>query len=105
VIRAIGQFEPKERKRRKAKERTESGTFTVRELSERFRVNQTKVLSWLRSGELIGVNVAASTISRPNWRITAEAVAMFEKSRSSVPLPKVERRRVTRTASGFVEYF
>jgi hypothetical protein len=57
----------------------------------------------LRSGELVGVNVAADPAARPMWRFSAEAVEAFERRRSSAPTPKPARRR--RRQTNEVDYF
>jgi len=68
-------------------------TFTVRDIAERLRVDQHKVLSWIASGELTARNVAASTASRPSWRITSDDLTAFLDARASRPRPQPSRRR------------
>lgn len=60
-----------------------SVTFSTAELAERYGVNISKVGEWIRNGELRALNVA-QTINghRPRYRITAEAVAEFERRRT-----------------------
>jgi hypothetical protein len=67
--------------------------FSVADLCRRWKVGQGKIHGFLRRGELVGVNLAANTSARPQWRITAEAVKDFERRRTSAPPPKPERRR------------
>jgi hypothetical protein len=67
--------------------------FTVTDLCRRWRIGPDKIRSFLRRGELVGVNVAASLSGKPQWRITAESVERSERRRSSVPPPKPPRRR------------
>jgi hypothetical protein len=69
------------------------GSYSVRQLARRWSVNPDKIRGWLRRGELQGVNVAGTLAGRPQWRITAEAVARFEACRSSTPPPKPARRK------------
>ena len=69
--------------------------FTVADLARRWRVGADKVRTFLRRGELVGVNVAADLSGRPQWRITAESVERFERRRTSVPAPKAPRRKRT----------
>jgi hypothetical protein len=65
---------------------TDRTWFTVSEIADRYRCGPEKVLGWLRSGELSGVNIAARVGGKkPRWRISAEALANFERRRSAVP--------------------
>jgi hypothetical protein len=77
--------------------------FTIRDLARRWRIGGDKIRSFLRRGELVGVNVATNVSGRPQWRITAESVERFEQRRSSAPPPRPARRRKLRT--GFVDYY
>lgn len=56
-------------------------------------VKPAKVLAWIASGELVGVNMADSPSGRPRWRISPEAIENFERRRSSQPTPKPTRKR------------
>jgi hypothetical protein len=67
--------------------------YTVADLCRRWRCGADKVRTFLRKGELVGVNVATNLSCRPQWRITAESVERFERRRSSVPPPQSTRRR------------
>ncbi len=69
-------------------------TYTVAQIAERFQVDQHKVLTWIRNGQLRAINVATSPTSlRPRWRVTADALIAFEAARSTSPAPKIARRR------------
>lgn len=77
--------------------------FTVRDLCRRWRIGPDKVRAFLRRGELVAVNVAATAVAgKPQWRVTAESVAQFETRRSSVPPPPRLRRRKRTSA---VDYY
>jgi hypothetical protein len=67
--------------------------YTVRDLAKRWRVGVAKVLGFLRRGELVGINLAGNLAAKPQWRITPEAVAAFEKRRTSAPTPKARKQR------------
>jgi hypothetical protein len=76
--------------------------YSVADLARRWRISPDKVHTFLRRGELIGVNVASNLSGRPQWRITQESVDLFERRRSSAPTPKpVRRKRV----SQIVDYY
>ncbi len=77
-------------------------TYTVPELARRWRIGRTKVLAWIRGGHLPALNLAASTVGRPRWRVSAEAVAEFERRRSGTPTPRVRKRR---QATEVIEFF
>lgn len=57
--------------------------FTPREVARARRVRPAHVLAWIRTGELQAVNVAARAGGRPRWRINADALAQFDRARSS----------------------
>jgi hypothetical protein len=67
--------------------------FSVADLTRRWRIGADKIHGFLRRGELIGINVASELSGRPQWRITPDSVAEFERRRSSRPAPPVRRRR------------
>ena len=51
-------------------------------------VNESKILGWIRNGELRGVNVAQNRNGRPRWRVSQEALDAFLAARSPQPTPK-----------------
>ena len=71
-----------------------SKTLTVKDLCERYGVNEHTVLGWIRSGELRAINVGRKAGSKkPRWRVTPEALASFELLRSHTPPPPRTRRK------------
>lgn len=69
-------------------------TRTVREVCDRYGVNEHTVLWWIRSGELRAFNVGRRPGARkPRWRITTEALEAFEAMRMVTPAPTPRRRR------------
>ena len=67
---------------------------TPADIAKALGVNRTKVLAWIRRGELRAVNVAATSGRRPRWRIAQEALDAFLIARSPTPpLHAVRRRR------------
>ena len=67
--------------------------FTVADLSKRWRIGGDKIRTFLKRGDLVGVNVAGNLSGKPQWRVTPESVEGFERRRSSAPAPKPTRRR------------
>jgi len=57
--------------------------FTVVEIAERLGVNSDKVLGWIRSGELTGINTSADKAGRPRWRIPESSFGEFLIDRQS----------------------
>ncbi len=81
-------------------------TLSPPDLARRYGCKAAKIISWIRSGELDAVNVAAKTTGRPRWRIPAAAVEAFETRRSAIPKPaKPARRRSKVNRGDWVEYF
>jgi len=67
--------------------------YTVNDLCRRWRCGPDKVRAWIKGGELSAINAAAVLSGRPQYRITPEALAAFERGRSAAPPPKPQRRR------------
>jgi predicted site-specific integrase-resolvase len=69
--------------------------LTPPKVAEQFGVAVHKIHQWISSGELVAVNVATSTSSRPVWRISDESLRAFIESRQAqppVPKPASSRR-------------
>jgi excisionase family DNA binding protein len=69
--------------------------MTVRDVCERYEISVHTVLAWIRSGELRAVNVGRHPGSKkPRWRITEEALTVFEQMRTAAPpTPRTPRRK------------
>jgi len=69
--------------------------LSVKELTERYSVNEHTILTWIKSGELKAINVGRRPgTKKPRWRITADALVTFELLRThSPPLPRTRRRK------------
>jgi hypothetical protein len=76
--------------------------WTVSDVARRYRVGEDKVRGWIRKGELRAINTAAILCAKPRWVVTAEALAEFEKRRSSEPPAKPPARRLPRSQ---VDYY
>jgi hypothetical protein len=76
--------------------------LTVRDITERYRVGQGKVLGWIARGELRAINTAASLCGKPRWVIPPEALAVFEQRRQGGPPPKPARRK---RRSALIDYY
>jgi excisionase family DNA binding protein len=77
--------------------------LTVPSIAESLGIDAGKVLGWLRSGELTGVNVAHRRDGRPRWRVSAEALEQFlQRRQSSPPAPPKSRRK---RQAGVIEFY
>ena len=47
-------------------------------------IGVSKVLGWIKSGQLDAVNCAASADGQPRWRVSREALAAFDRQRKAV---------------------
>ena len=73
-------------------------------VAERYGVDPSKVLGWIRRGELRAVNVAAHLGGRPRWRIDPADLATFEAARAAgTPSARQSRRRQRQT--GVIKFF
>jgi hypothetical protein len=70
-----------------------NGSYSVKQIAERYGVNVTKVGQWIANGQLRGINIALRPGRRPRWRILAADLAAFEAARSATPPPPPMRRR------------
>ena len=79
-------------------------TFLIpREVAERLGINVTRVLGWIRAGQLRATNISNSP-TRPRWRIKPADLDAFLESRSNKPAEpeKPSRRRNTHSVKEFV---
>ena len=67
--------------------------YSVADLCRRWKVGAEKIRTLICRGELVATNLALDISARPQWRITHESVAAFERRRSSEPASKPPRRR------------
>jgi chromosome segregation and condensation protein ScpB len=80
--------------------------LTVAEIAAERGISVDKVLQWLREGELVGVNVAQNANGKnPRWRVAPEALADFERRRSSAPPAKPSRRKQPASDSYTPKYY
>ena len=81
---------------------------TVADLMLRFAVKDTTVLGWIKSGELKAVNVGrAPGLKKPQWRISAESLAEFERSRTphAAPQPSPPKRKQRKAAADVIRFY
>lgn len=69
-----------------------NASLSTAEFARRYRIGLHKALALIARGEVAAVNVSLS--SRPQWRITPEAIADWERRRAaqSKPAPKQKRK-------------
>jgi hypothetical protein len=84
---------------------TDDIVITPPALARRYGVNVSKILHFIRCGELKALNLSTKRDGRPRWRITADAVRDFEASRSSAPPARTARRRRTHFPEHITAYF
>lgn len=78
--------------------------LSVKDLCERYGVNEHTILAWIRTGELRAFSVGRKPgAKKPRWRITAEALATFELLRTPTPPAPLTRRR--KQSSNVIEFY
>ena len=83
-----------------------STTFKPKELAERYKVSVDKILGLIHSGQLAAFDMGSKPGSqRPRFRISEEAVKLFERARAVVPPAPKPRRRRRRRDTSIKEYF
>ena len=76
----------------------------VGDIAQSWRVNESKVLGFIKTGELKAVNVATKAGGLPRWRISPADLEAFAAARSASPQQPVSRRP-RRKAGHVVEFF
>jgi hypothetical protein len=83
--------------------RINAGYLTPPAYAARIGSKPDTVIGWIRSGELLAINVASRGATRPRYRISPEAIAEFERRRSVGPLPQpIHSRRTPSAIKSFV---
>jgi len=77
--------------------------MTVPEVARLLRVRQTKVLTWVHSGRLLGFNVTTKESGRPKYRIHRKDLEDFVRLRTEVQAPRVGRPVGSRSVPKRVE--
>lgn len=78
--------------------------ISVSDIARSRGVNESKVIAWIKSGELRAVNMATCAGRLPRWRISPADLEAFDAAREAVPQAPVTRRP-RRKAGHVVEYF
>jgi hypothetical protein len=66
-------------------------------------VKPSKIISWIKRGELVAIDVCENRGRRPRWRIAPEELQRFLESRSSRKPARATRRR--NAVSAVTEFF
>jgi excisionase family DNA binding protein len=84
----------------------ESSKLTVRQAAGRLAVSPDKIRAWIRSGELVALDVSRKVGGRPRFRIDAAALLAFEERRRVRPQSRVSRRlRARSTPKDVIQFF
>jgi excisionase family DNA binding protein len=84
--------------------RHDQHTFSTEQVAQRYGVNADKVRLWIAANELRAINVATRRGGRPRWRISLDALLVFEQARAATAAVPTARRR-QQAAAGVIEYF
>jgi hypothetical protein len=74
-------------------------------IAEMLEIKPSKVIAWIKSGELTASNVAAKRTGRPRWRISRASFDAFLLSRGPAPPPAPEKRRRRAATPKVIEFF
>jgi transposase len=77
--------------------------LTPPQIARRFGISPDKVVGWIRSGELRGVNVATTAGGRPRYVVDEADLAVFEQRRSTQPRELAPKRR--RACGSVIPFF
>jgi hypothetical protein len=86
---------------------THRRNLTPPDIARQYGVATSKVIAWIRQGELVALNLAHRGCKRPRYSVTPEALEQFERNRQVVPdggesTTQMLRRRAT---EGVKDYF
>jgi excisionase family DNA binding protein len=83
-----------------------SASFSPADVAKRYGVSPLKVRKWIEHGELRAINVVGRLGGRkPRWRVPVEALAEFEKRRSSKVAVTDVPARFRRTEAAITQFF
>ena len=77
--------------------------YTVKQVAELLGIRQHGVLTLIRSGELLAIDVSLHPGGRPRWRISSDNLEAFLAKRTRRPEPPRRRRR--RSNAAVTKYF
>jgi hypothetical protein len=81
-------------------------TLSVRDICERYAVTEHTVLGWIRSGQLMAINVGRRAgAKKPRWRVTATALVAFESLRSSATQPPPVKPTRAKSSSEVIKFY
>jgi hypothetical protein len=74
-------------------------------IARRLGVAAETVIGWIRSGELIGSNVAKPSCTRPRFRVDPTDLAAFLAARRPDAPPAVKPARRRKQMAGVIEFY
>ncbi|MSR55803.1 MAG: DNA-binding protein [Gemmataceae bacterium] len=78
--------------------------LTVQTVADQLTVKQQAILDWIRTGQLVAVNVGRGT-ERPRWRIASTDLDAFLAGRRATPAVKPDRRRRAKLQADVIKFF
>jgi hypothetical protein len=79
---------------------------TPPKIARRYGVATSKVIDWIRTGDLPALNLARRECLRPRYSVTPEALQQFEQSRAVIPDGgESTTRRLRRQPSNVKDFF
>lgn len=78
---------------------------TPNELAKRYGVKSSRVIEWIKSGELRAISTASRGAAKARYKCSPEAIQLFEAGRAVVgPVAAVPRRQ-RRPVAGMIDHF
>jgi len=81
-----------------------SAYLSPNDVAARLGVSWAKVVAWIKSGQLLAVNVASRPSGKPQWRIAESDLDFFLATRQAQPSRPATRRRRPATTD-MIEFF
>ena len=79
--------------------------LSLPETAKLLRINESKLIHWIRTGELTAIDLSQNRNQRPRWKVSREELDRFLRSRQSTPAPEPPKRQRKKTTASKRKFF
>jgi transposase len=84
---------------------TRERAYTPPEIAKKYGVHPTKVIHWIKTGELVGVDMATRPGGRPRYRVTPADLELFLQRRQACTQTVAPQRRRRRQGGDVIKFY